>query len=240
MAINTINVGNLPNDGTGDDLREAFIKVNNNFVELDSAKKSLEVEGNNLGTSVTAEGVFANKTENILNFKSLQAGSGVSLNANSTSITIDADVGISSLMFLTDSGSVVINDTTSSTVSFEGGSGIVVEKLANPSNTIRVRSTNGVLAADSAPKLSENLDVDFNNITRANSVTANNFYGDLTGLVHGVDVRDINEYLFENTFDFGKFLPVFTNILDYIIYFTEVDLGTFDSETDFEIELGTW
>ena len=32
MAIQTINVGNLANDGTGDDLREAFIKVNQNFV----------------------------------------------------------------------------------------------------------------------------------------------------------------------------------------------------------------
>jgi hypothetical protein len=27
MAIQVINVGNLANDGTGDDLREAFIKV---------------------------------------------------------------------------------------------------------------------------------------------------------------------------------------------------------------------
>jgi len=29
MAIQTINIGNIANDGTGDDLREAFIKVNN-------------------------------------------------------------------------------------------------------------------------------------------------------------------------------------------------------------------
>ena len=31
MAVTSINVGTLANDGTGDDLREAFIKVNNNF-----------------------------------------------------------------------------------------------------------------------------------------------------------------------------------------------------------------
>ena len=31
MAVQTINIGNAANDGTGDDLREAFIKVNNNF-----------------------------------------------------------------------------------------------------------------------------------------------------------------------------------------------------------------
>ena len=31
MANSIINIGTLANDGTGDDLREAFIKVNNNF-----------------------------------------------------------------------------------------------------------------------------------------------------------------------------------------------------------------
>ena len=30
MANSVINIGTLANDGTGDDLREAFIKVNNN------------------------------------------------------------------------------------------------------------------------------------------------------------------------------------------------------------------
>ena len=35
MAIQTINIGTIANDGTGDDLREAFVKVNNNFAELD-------------------------------------------------------------------------------------------------------------------------------------------------------------------------------------------------------------
>ena len=34
MAIQTINIGTIANDGTGDDLREAFVKVNNNFTEL--------------------------------------------------------------------------------------------------------------------------------------------------------------------------------------------------------------
>ena len=29
MANSVINIGQLANDGTGDDLREAFIKVNN-------------------------------------------------------------------------------------------------------------------------------------------------------------------------------------------------------------------
>ena len=36
MSITTINVGTIANDGTGDDLRQAFVKVNNNFDELDA------------------------------------------------------------------------------------------------------------------------------------------------------------------------------------------------------------
>jgi len=35
MTIQNINIGNIANDGTGDDLREAFRKVNENFDELD-------------------------------------------------------------------------------------------------------------------------------------------------------------------------------------------------------------
>jgi len=36
MTIETINIGNAANDGTGDDLREAFIKVNQNFQDIDA------------------------------------------------------------------------------------------------------------------------------------------------------------------------------------------------------------
>lgn len=240
VTVQNINIGNLPNDGTGDDLRSAFVKVNNNFNELDSRSQNIEVDAFNLGTSASSEGLFYNKTDNTLNFKSLQAGTGISLSANSSTVTIDAAVGISDLIFTTDSGSVRINEEDGSgVINFEGGPGIVIEKLANPSNDIRIRATNGVLQADTAPKLSANLDVDFHNITRADSVTANNFYGDLTGLVHGIDVRDLSEVLFDN-FDFGDFQPSFSNILEYIIFNTEIDFGEFSTESAFEVDLGTW
>lgn len=36
-AIEYINVGTQPNDGTGDSLREAFVKCNNNFGSIDAA-----------------------------------------------------------------------------------------------------------------------------------------------------------------------------------------------------------
>jgi hypothetical protein len=45
MALEQLNVGNTINDGTGDDLRDAFVKINQNFQELDI------VSAINLGTS---------------------------------------------------------------------------------------------------------------------------------------------------------------------------------------------
>ncbi len=52
MAIQTINLGTYANDGTGDDLRTAFQKVNANLVELYST-----VYGANVGATPPSSGV---------------------------------------------------------------------------------------------------------------------------------------------------------------------------------------
>ena len=58
MAVQTINIGTLANDGTGDDLREAFIKVNQNFDDLDlRAPESTTV----VNTGAVGEGIFSKK-----------------------------------------------------------------------------------------------------------------------------------------------------------------------------------
>jgi len=56
MAQTTINVGSNANDGTGDDLRTAFIAVNANFTELYAASpatSSIAIEGNKISTSAS-------------------------------------------------------------------------------------------------------------------------------------------------------------------------------------------
>lgn len=45
MAYELINVGELPNDGTGDPVRVAFIKINNNFVETSGTAAGLSPTG---------------------------------------------------------------------------------------------------------------------------------------------------------------------------------------------------
>lgn len=78
MAIQTINLGNYANDGTGDDLRTAFQKVNANFAEINTTINVNSAE--NIGTGT---GLFYQKNLNILEFKTLTSAD------NSVVITSD-------------------------------------------------------------------------------------------------------------------------------------------------------
>jgi hypothetical protein len=78
MAIKTINLGNYANDGTGDDLRTAFVKVNENFASI--AGEVNIASAANIGGGI---GVFAQRTEATLDFKSFTS--------NDSSITIVSD-----------------------------------------------------------------------------------------------------------------------------------------------------
>lgn len=82
MPIQTINLGNYANDGTGDDLRAAFLKVNANF-ELVGGTLGI-VGGENVGSGA---GVFKRRdNDNLtLEFKSLTSTD------NSVEITTTAD-----------------------------------------------------------------------------------------------------------------------------------------------------
>lgn len=82
MTIETINIGNYANDGTGDDLRTAFEKVNGNFTLLDNRDVTA---GTNLGTG---EQVFKQKTNTVFEFRSLVAGSNITLTTDGNTITI--------------------------------------------------------------------------------------------------------------------------------------------------------
>ena len=76
MAIQTINIGQVANDGTGDDpLREAFVKVNNNFTEL--SNRIEQTTASNLGT--VGEGVSYTESPYDLQFKKIKAGGNVTV-----------------------------------------------------------------------------------------------------------------------------------------------------------------
>ena len=95
MTLQTINLGSYANDGTGDDLRTAFDKVNQNF-------SNLEVEvavasATNIGTGV---GIFKDKNATNLEFKSLSS-------TGATVVITSADDHIN-----LESKTSLVNDTT--------------------------------------------------------------------------------------------------------------------------------
>lgn len=71
MVIQQIKLGTYPNDGTGDDLRTAFQKVNSNFSDLSNIINI--ANGFNLGEGV---GIFAQRNIANLEFKSLTSNTG--------------------------------------------------------------------------------------------------------------------------------------------------------------------
>ena len=107
MAIQTINIGTVANDGTGDDLREAFVKVNANFAEL-AARNPEATTGVNLGAS--GEGVFAQLNGAEMQFKKLIGGGNVTLSADGNAITINSVGGLQTLNVETDNGTQAVTD----------------------------------------------------------------------------------------------------------------------------------
>jgi hypothetical protein len=238
MAIQTINVGNIPNDGTGDDLREAFVKVNQNFTDVDTRINSVPTQGENLGTA--GEGIFAQKVDDTLQFKSLVGGSNITLTSNGTSIELSARGGLDSILVLADTSSTQI--TANRAFAVEGNGPVITSAPPNTTTALLQISlaNTGIVSHDIAPTLSANLNANAKNIQGAATINANSFVGDLTGLVHGVDVRDLNEY-FNSYWDFGTVLPgAYTSIIDYLVREQDVDLGAIAGAgvAEFTIDLG--
>ena len=61
MSQQNINVGTVPNDGTGDPIRTAMIKVQNNFSEFYAAKQHFLLQSNKLSGIVLWCSAILNK-----------------------------------------------------------------------------------------------------------------------------------------------------------------------------------
>jgi len=235
MSIKKINIGNLANDGTGDDLREAFIKVNDNFdemsVRLDNAVITV---AENVGNG---RNIFKEKLGNVLQFKTLVQGSNVLLTEHGDSITVTANSGLEQIIVLTEAGSIIL----------PGGQQLLnVYGGQNIGTTVEVEDTDSYLRInvkgenlvqlDPNPTLAGSLNADGYNFTNVNSINANTYYGNLLGLVHGIDIRNINNQLLE--FDFGSFLFQVNSIIDYIYLTVDIDLGSNFTSEPIQIDLG--
>lgn len=230
MAIEYINTGQIANDGTGDALREAFIKVNDNFEELD-LRLIEETQIENVG-SVGAT-VYAGKTDGVHGFKKLVAGTNINVTNNPTTITFDVPDSLDELLIVTDNGSITVASGQSMTL--QGGNAITTS-VSGQTLTVDLDSAN-IVSRDSNPTLSGNLDANGNSVTNIDTISANTYTGSVEGNVWGYDLREFGDYF--SGFDFGNFRTEYSSAIQFIIQNIDIDFGAIDPPSnDVEVDLG--
>jgi hypothetical protein len=122
MTLQTINIGNVVNDGLGDDLRTAFQKVNGNFAELSASLTVTVGSAQDLGINLFKEKVGAE-----LKFKNLLAGSKMLLDDTGTAVIFNNTSPDAFTRFDTDSGS--LSASTHQQITLSG--------IASPNSTTR-------------------------------------------------------------------------------------------------------
>lgn len=238
MAIELINVGNIANDGTGDDLREAMIKINNNFEDLD-LRDNEKTTVTNLGTGI---GIFDNIVNYDIKLKSIIAGNNIGITS-----TPAGEIQIANTLQAYEQITIESNNSQSITITpptplkIFGGLGIAVT-LDDTGKFVQISNTSTtIVRQDTDPTLGGDLDADAYNILSANNIQANTFTGNLvgnvTGLINGYDPSTIAPY-FDNYFDFGAMGRTVNGILDWLIEDANVDFGTFPLPDTRTIDLG--
>ena len=204
MAQSSINIGQLANDGTGDDLREAFVKVNANFAEL-AARNPEATTGANLGAS--GEGVFAQLNGAEMQFKKLIGGGNVTLSSDGNAITINSVGGLQTLNVETDNGSQTVTD--GDTLKFIGGTNLNT-KIAGGGVTLDSVTE---LSSDLSPELGANLDGKNFQIINLNNINAK---------VFSKDIRDIAG------FNFGTISKSYNDMFAWLLDNQDIEFGLID------------
>lgn len=234
MALQTINIGQYVNDGTGDDLRTAFVKINANFEELDLQGGQANTI-HNVGTGV---GLYKEKIGVDLRLKTLIAGPGITLTNNVNDITITNSAN-KFVTFNSNTGTLTASSTTQA-VNILGANGISTSIVGN---TLTITGSTDQLINDTSPQLGGDLDLNgFNLIGGVGTViTVDNFYGNftgnLTGTVYGIDVREIEDQI---SFDFGAINFQLTSPIQYFLAITDIDMGSFIAPNPLGLDLGTF
>jgi len=251
MAIQLINIGNIANDGTGDDLREAFIKTNANFEELD-LRDDEKTTASNLGD--LGQGLFVQRLNYDLQFKKIAPGPNVTVTADPEGNHINVNVpsiGVES---------ITLGDGTNNITIFEqgglnivGGSDITATLTDNGQDlpgTLTIDYTGASdLASDLSPQLSAALDANNQQILNAGEIVSNanieavkfqgsfegnsighhtgDVKGNLYGNVRGIDVEDLyNTYFAPGSADFGGLVSEAQNAIEFLIFNNDIDFGT--------------
>ena len=198
MAKQTIGIGTTANDGTGDPLRDAFDKVNDNFDEVYSA---FTFASNN--ATVANNVLIGNSTVN-----SVSNSTTVSISNSTSEVTTTSGsilVGNSTVNSIANSSTIVVSNSTSSITVSEGTIAVgnsTVNTTANSSlvnaTSVSVNSNTGLTLGTSDTSANGFTYLPNGLIIQYGSVDANTTVGDIT---------------FANVFPTGLYsLTVTTNI----------------------------
>jgi hypothetical protein len=80
-----LNIGTYANDGTGDDLRTAFIKIKDTLTLINSNLGAMDAASLGTGASVVAT---PSKVDNVLKFKSITGTSGITVTNTANTVNI--------------------------------------------------------------------------------------------------------------------------------------------------------
>lgn len=222
---NLINIGNVVNDGLGDDLRTAFEKVNSAFQITVSS--GININGND-------GGVYKDVVGNSLRFKNIVAGEGIGIITNDTSVIIQNNVAETLVNGENIGGSIggIFAGKDGPIFQFKNiiaGTGMAINEspisleLINYSfNSITTDSGN-ILATD---------DQDISIVGSDNiSVTASD---NIITIDTTIPIKEIL-----TSFDFGTLSGIYSNPISLALAFTSIDFGTIDYPSSIDFDLGT-
>lgn len=217
MTLQTINVGLIANDGTGDDLREAFIKINQNFDDLDLRSESTTAQNAAVGAGF---GTFKEQVNNILFFRDIAPDP---LFPGTMAVRVSED------------GNTLFIRSAQATIRFTDGTNTLassVEQVVTFAGTqaasitvddfTRTVTVDSQLSRETAPSLGADLDADnfnINNVAALNSITA-------------VQLDEVFQ------FNFGSISNTRTSIIDWIVNSTDIDFGTINSPVSEDVDSG--
>lgn len=169
MTVQTINIGNIVNDGLGDDLRTAFQKVNANFSSLSS---ELTITASNVGD--TGTGIFKQKTGADLEFKKLVSGTKILIDDAPNSVIINNTAPDAFTRIDTNSGSMLAS--THQQITVQGGDDIDVTVLGSVITVNNIIPVTQILQTYDFGPISGN----FETTTQLALATANIDFGTVT------------------------------------------------------------
>lgn len=237
FVLETIHVGSIPNDGTGDDLRTALYKTNYNFQQLDH-KFAVPTTASSLGSGTA---LLVNHDHPLLEFRSVHANNGITLDVTDHEIHLGTNPNLRSFVVSTNSGSVIIQTQQQLHIT---GHGLITTSVSNNSLNIHSAALESV-DEDLWPTLGGNLDAAGHSVHAVQSVEAqevhSDFNGNLVGLVHSVDIRTLTaERQRANSWNFGVISMVTVSTrYEWVFYTFGVDFGSIaSSQPELEFDAG--